>query len=434
VKDQHDVGAEPYLSAAKRAGGDAVVRISEERREELSVRSGLVEFEGVGTERLVGVQFSRAGRCSFVTAPYAAEPESVILHAVALAAQLSPSATEPPEEDDAVLPQEPPIRPAPLAASRDQLLSASACGPDERREIRCVQRTRWVRLAATSGRTGSYGTSRASLELRFVRRRDGRVGSAAGTDHGPDAATVVTRLCAGGADMWLKRAGLLSYEPACGPLPADVILDAHVAGQLVKFMSGSFAADSVDSGNSRLYGMLGKSVASPQVSFVDDPVSPELALPAPFDDEGERACARVLVADGVLNGYIGSRRYSHVPGASLGSAWQQSATASPRPVTRNLYISPAQTPFPVPDDALIVVQAWGTYSSNSITGDFSMGARGLIHSHGQIRPAPPLTIAGNIFSMLHRVEAIGDQLQWCGGNAGTYGAPSLVVQGISVGV
>lgn len=431
------VGVEPYLNACRRRGIGGIVRVVQELREEISARRGEIEFEGEGNEWLVGVQVVRDGRYAYVTAPTDEPAEAVIERAAAVLHHMPDVGAAVPGKH--ALPAghgHDSGEVGPLAAHRGSLLRDSAGGPGDKCEIRCVQRTRQVRIGTTEGSDGSYRTSRASLELRFTHEAGGRVANIMETDHAPDASTVLTRFDAGLRDETLRRARLLTDPRVAEDLPDRVILDAHVGAQLVKFLAVSFSAEAVAQGRSRLAGLTGRRIAADCVTFTDDPLDPALPLAAPFDDEGEPAQRRELVTEGRLNALAGSRRYlAGIPGAVPGCAWQQSSISPPRPGVRNFWLRPGTEPLGTGTPALRIIQIRGMYTSNEVTGDFSMGATGLVESGGeQVPTTTRLTLAGNVFDLLEQVVAVGDDLHWSGGNAGTYGAPSLEVRGLSVGV
>jgi PmbA protein len=82
-------------------------------------------------------------------------------------------------------------------------------------------------------------------------------------------------------------------------------------------------------------------------------------------------------------------------------------------------------------DAVLVQSISGVHSGvNPISGDFSVGAEGLIVRNGELaEPVKEFTIASTIQRMLLDVVAIGSDLEWLpGGSAGL----TLAIDGISL--
>jgi PmbA protein len=65
-------------------------------------------------------------------------------------------------------------------------------------------------------------------------------------------------------------------------------------------------------------------------------------------------------------------------------------------------------------DGLLVQSVSGLHSGvNPVSGDFSVGAEGLLFSDGELAsPVREVTIASSIQRMLQAVVAIGNDLEW----------------------
>ena len=72
----------------------------------------------------------------------------------------------------------------------------------------------------------------------------------------------------------------------------------------------------------------------------------------------------------------------------------------------------------------------GLHTANPITGEFSLGASGLLIENGQLTaPVKGFAIVGNLLDLMNRVDAVGSNLRFFG----SIGAPSLLFSEISVG-
>ena len=76
-----------------------------------------------------------------------------------------------------------------------------------------------------------------------------------------------------------------------------------------------------------------------------------------------------------------------------------------------------------------VTQAMGLHTVNPISGDFSLGAAGLLIEGGELtRPVKGVVIAGNLRTLLKGIVAVADDLTFFIGK----GAPTVGVEGITV--
>ena len=68
--------------------------------------------------------------------------------------------------------------------------------------------------------------------------------------------------------------------------------------------------------------------------------------------------------------------------------------------------------------------------ANSITGDFSLAAKGFYIENGiKVHPVEQITVAGNFFNLLKDIEEIGSDLKF---PMSSVGSPSIVIRELSV--
>lgn len=69
--------------------------------------------------------------------------------------------------------------------------------------------------------------------------------------------------------------------------------------------------------------------------------------------------------------------------------------------------------------------------ANTQSGDFSLQAEGFFVEGGKkVRPVKNFTIADNFFSLLKKIDAVADTVEF--GTGSSYGAPEVLVTDISV--
>ncbi|MDC4404463.1 metallopeptidase TldD-related protein, partial [Acinetobacter baumannii] len=83
------------------------------------------------------------------------------------------------------------------------------------------------------------------------------------------------------------------------------------------------------------------------------------------------------------------------------------------------------------DEGLMVTSFAGLHSgANSVTGDFSLAAKGFYIKEGKkVFPVEQITVAGNYFDLLKDIEVIGEDLEF---PMSSIGSPSVVIKELSV--
>jgi PmbA protein len=185
------------------------------------------------------------------------------------------------------------------------------------------------------------------------------------------------------------------------------------AASLVRSVAGAASGPSLYRRASFLLDRLGKRIAAPAVTIVDDGTIPRALGSRPFDGEGLATGRTVLVGEGTLQTYLLDSYSARKLG--LTSTHHAARDGSGVSVsTTNLMLLPG-TSLP---EALISSVKNGFYVTeligfgvNGVTGDYSRGAAGLWIENGQLTyPVEEVTVAGNLLDMLASIEGIGNDL------------------------
>jgi PmbA protein len=160
-------------------------------------------------------------------------------------------------------------------------------------------------------------------------------------------------------------------------------------------------------------------VASSLVTLVDDPTNPDAYTATDVDGEGLAARRNVLIADGVLQQFVHSS-YSarRAGGRSTGNATRGGYAGTPGVGCLALQLLPGTRDQAAliadVDDGLLVQSVSGLHSGvNSISGDFSTGASGMLITNGTVgAPVRELTIASTLQRMLLDVAEVGGDTDW----------------------
>jgi PmbA protein len=208
-----------------------------------------------------------------------------------------------------------------------------------------------------------------------------------------------------------------AVKPRSAHVP--VVLEPRVTARLLGLLGYVLSGEMVLKGISLFAGHLDEAVAAPLFSLVDDPTEQAAWGAAAFDAEGLACRRNVMVQDGVLRCFLYDSTSARRAGtSSTASAQRAGYKSAPRPGARA--ICPAvgtSTPDEVLrqiGDGLLVQSVMGVHSGvNPVSGDFSVGAEGLLVSGGELAaPVKELTIASTIQRMLRGVVAVGNDIEW----------------------
>ena len=202
-----------------------------------------------------------------------------------------------------------------------------------------------------------------------------------------------------------------------------VVFDPLVASSILGLISGALNGESVLKGRSMFATRLGEIVAGPHISIVDDPTNPEALGAAGYDSEGVPTRQTRLIENGKLARFLHNIHTGRRSGTgTTGSAVRAGYTSTPGVGARALHFEPGSAS---PDELLrraeggLFVQAIsGLHSGASpVTGDFSVGADGLIIRDGALaEPVREVTVASTLQRMLSDLEG-GNDIQWLAGGA-----------------
>lgn len=198
-----------------------------------------------------------------------------------------------------------------------------------------------------------------------------------------------------------------------------VVLDPMVTASLLGVIGSTLNGESVAKGRSLFKDRLGEQVASPLFTLVDDPTNPLAYTATDLDGEGLAARRNVLVEDGVLRMFTHNSYSARRTGTrSTGNAVRGGYAGTPgvgclalqlRPGTRDQRALIADV-----GEGLLVQSVQGLHSGvNPISGDFSVGASGLLITAGDVgAPVREFTIASTLQRMLLDVVEVGGDLEW----------------------
>ena len=221
------------------------------------------------------------------------------------------------------------------------------------------------------------------------------------------------------------------------PIPSErlpCIMEPRVVVRFLALIAQTVGADAVQKGKSMFAGKLGQQVASASVSIQDDPFHPEGIASLTFDGEGVASQSHYVIDKGFLKGYLYDSYTASRDGvSSTGNGQRFSFRSLPTVAPSNMILEAGEESreqlMADIDRGLYITDVMGMHTANPISGDFSVGAAGLLIENGHLsRAVRGVTIAGNLIDLLHDIEAVGSDLRFMGSKA----APSIRLSALSI--
>jgi PmbA protein len=266
-----------------------------------------------------------------------------------------------------------------------------------------------VTLALVNSR-GFRGSYRASSAMRSsgpiaqdgADKRVAHYGSAARSYAGLEPVERVATLAA-------RRAVDMIGARKPHTMRCPVIFERDVAAHVLSDVFSAVNAANVAVGNSFLLDRVGTKVGSELATLVDDGRLPGGLGSSPFDAEGVPTRRTLVFERGVLRTFLYDSYYARRLGAkSTGNA----AGGGIGP--NNFYLEPGERSLAelvaATPRGVLVLDTIG-FSTESVTGTYSRGARGFLIENGVLAyPIDEFTIAGNLADMLGAIDAVADDL------------------------
>ena len=240
-----------------------------------------------------------------------------------------------------------------------------------------------------------------------------------------------------------------AIQPPAGEMP--VVLGPGVTGILLHEAIGHGMEADFNRKNISTYSdMIGKRVAEPAVTIIDDGTNMNLAGSINVDDEGVPGQITVLVENGILTSYLHDRISARHYGVKLtGNGRRQSFQHYPMPRMRNTYMLGGDAEV----DDVIRAAGNGIFVENVSNGQVKIGegdfaffvSSGRMIENGRLTsPIKDVNIMGNGPKMLENTTLLANDLKMHYGGAGgcgkngqgvpvSFGMPTCLVNSMTVG-
>lgn len=405
------------LESAKRAGAtQAEASISISRGLTVSVRKGEVESVEFQHDRDMGITVyfgQRKGNAS--TGDLSADG---IAQAVAAACAIAKVTGEDPCNGlaDAAL----------MARNFPDLDLDHPWDIDAERAVDIARECEAAALAVDARITQSEGASvNTHRGVSMMANTHGFVGARSGTQHSLSCAVIATQGEEMQRDYWYanaRRASDLMGAQAIGrkagersvarlgarkidTRQAPVLFVPELARGLLGHFVGAISGGALYRKASFLLDKLGQPVFSPLVTLTQQPFILRGAGSSAYDSEGVATSERVLVDQGVLQGWLlgsySARKLGLQTTGNAGGIFNLIAKTGDKNLEQ--LVRDMGT-------GLVVTELMGQ-GVNGVTGDYSRGAAGYWVENGEIAfPVQELTIAGNLLEIFKGIQAIGNDV------------------------
>jgi TldD protein len=296
-----------------------------------------------------------------------------------------------------------------------------------------------VRIQRADGTTVADIRPLVRMNVSVVVEQDGRRETGTfghGGRHGYDR-IIAPASWRAAVDEALRQA-LVNLDSIAAPAgETEVVLGAGWPGILLHEAIGhGLEGDFNRKGTSAFAGLVGKRIAAPGVTVVDDGTLPDRRGSLSVDDEGTPTGRTVMIEDGFLRGFIHDRLSARLTKvAPTGNGRRESYAHMPMPrMTNTLMMAGAAQPADIIADVKrgLYAKNFGGGQVDITSGKFVFNAsEAYVIENGRLgAPVKGAMLIGDGPSALTRISAIGDDLALDSG-IGTCGKNG---QGVPVGV
>ena len=210
-----------------------------------------------------------------------------------------------------------------------------------------------------------------------------------------------------------------------------VVIKGSAMADLLGVFSGVFSAENAQKGMSLLAGKEGETIASEQVTLVDNPLMPWGLASCPFDREGAATFKKNVIEKGVLKTLLHNRKTAKKANCKTTG----NAAGAGQVAPSNFFFAPGEKTeeelLAQMGDGLFLTEVSGLHAgANGVSGDFSLLSRGYEIKDGKkARAVEQFTVAGNFYQLMKNILAVASELKFEGS---PIASPSVLVSEISV--
>ncbi|MGI5900283.1 MAG: TldD/PmbA family protein [Christensenellales bacterium] len=204
------------------------------------------------------------------------------------------------------------------------------------------------------------------------------------------------------------------------PVPSGkyrAVLRNDIVCDIFATFADVFSAESAQKGRSLLAGKEDEVIANENISLFDDPLREGSVAVSSFDAEGFPTYKKSLIEKGKLMTLLHNMKTAHKQGVkSTGNAHKSGYRGTIDVAPSILVLESGEKSFEQlleeMGSGLVITDLQGMHSgANTVSGDFSLGAKGFLVESGKIvSPVEQITVAGNFFELLKSIGEVGSDV------------------------
>lgn len=203
-----------------------------------------------------------------------------------------------------------------------------------------------------------------------------------------------------------------------------IVLEPRMASSIIGIMVGMLSGERLLKGRTPFLDRVGELIASPLLSVTDDATDARSFSATSVDGEGQTCRPLSLVDEGVLKAFMHNTYTGRRSGEGTTANGKRGYRSSPGVGAHAIVMAPGEgdldSIIASVDNGLLVTSMSGLHSGvNAISGDFSVGAEGLMIRNGELaEPIREATIASTLQKMLTDIVSVGADTEWQPSGAG----------------
>ncbi|MFT7475931.1 MAG: PmbA protein [Verrucomicrobiales bacterium] len=215
-----------------------------------------------------------------------------------------------------------------------------------------------------------------------------------------------------------------------------IVLEPRMAASLIGIVVGMLSGELLLKGRTPFLDRQGELIASTLLSVLDDPTDSRSFGASSVDSEGQTCRPLRLIENGVLGGFMHNTYTGRRSGEGTTANAIRGYRSGPGLGPHAVIIAPGEGTLGDivggVDTGVLVTSMSGLHSGvNGVSGDFSVGAEGLMIRNGALaEPIREATIASTVQKMLTDIIAVGADTEWQPGGSGPV---SIAIADVALG-
>ena len=218
-------------------------------------------------------------------------------------------------------------------------------------------------------------------------------------------------------------------------MKCPVIIENELVADILTIIAPSFYIENIDKKKSLFANYnIGDNIASSNLNLIDDATDCNYIGVAKFDDEGAPTNKKILIKDGYLNNflynlYFAKKYNNNFAGNSFLPNFKNFQSITYTNLILQKGSSSLNEYLPLLKNGLFLTTLMGLHMADPISGDFSLGAEGILIENGEMTiPVKEIIVSGNIKDLLKNCKAVFNDIK----ASGSIITPSILVEGLTI--